>query len=93
MATTLIINASVISYMGNDVLRIVHHKVNESKIGKVSTHSTTSKGKNYVRGKIYLPNSKFTGKEYRLLEVKGIEYTDFMGEKHKGKGYVIFFPE
>ena len=38
------------------------------KVGKITKHVSKAKGKVYIRGKIYLPDNKFMGKKYKLIE-------------------------
>ena len=61
------------------------------KKGRVSPHSRTSKGKKYSAGKIYLSDSRYNGKMYKLYEAENMHLvTD--SRHRKGKGYVVFIP-
>ena len=63
------------------------------KRGKISHHESTSKGKNYSRGKIYLTNSDDVGKAYQLYEVENLHIVDKHKRHRKGKGYIVFMPK
>jgi hypothetical protein len=63
------------------------------KRGKISLHETTSKGKKYTRGKIFLKNSDDTGLIYQLYEVENLRIVDKHKRHKKGKGYIVFIPK
>ena len=63
------------------------------KRGRISIHETTSKGKKYTRGKIYLPNSDDVGLFYQLYEVENLHMVDKHKRHRKGKGYIVFIPK
>jgi hypothetical protein len=62
------------------------------KEGRISLHETTSKGKRYVRGKIYLKNNKDIGSRYQLYEVENLYLTGADKQHKKGKGFIVFIP-
>lgn len=61
------------------------------KTGKISKHTSTIKGKKYSRGKIYLPDDSFTGRQYRLIDIgiKRMSYEAIDGSRLKGIGYIL----
>lgn len=63
------------------------------KRGKISIHETTSKGKKYVRGKIYLQDSDDIGSIYQLYEVENLHIVGKNKQHRKGKGYIVFIPK
>lgn len=63
------------------------------KRGRISKHETTSKGKKYIRGKIYLKNSDYVGLVYQLYEVENLHIVDKHKRHRKGKGYIVFIPK
>ena len=64
------------------------------KKGKITKHVTKAKGKTYTRGKIYLPNNKFIGKKYNLIELdKILPDLENKGVIRKRSGYLIVFNE
>jgi hypothetical protein len=63
------------------------------KTGRISIHETTSKGKNYVRGKIYLKNDKNIGDRYQLFEVENLHLVERNKQHRMGAGYIIFVPK
>ena len=63
------------------------------KKGKVSAHGTTSKGKKYIRGKIYLKDNNDIGSRYQLFEVENLHLVEKNKQHKKGKGYIIFIPK
>ena len=69
----------------------VHTKL--IKRGRISIHETTSKGKKYTRGKIYLSNSDDIGLLYQLYEVENLHIVDKHKHHRKGKGYIVFIPK
>jgi len=60
------------------------------KAGKISKHITKSKGKVYLRSKMYLKDL-FIGKNYELYDLGEVEIEEMFGNI-KGKGLLIFFP-
>src|SRR3989344_3235576 len=46
-----------------------HYELELLKLGKVSKHSTKTRGKTYDKGKIYLSNNIFTNKDYELYDL------------------------
>ena len=71
-------------------LNVKYCEVDIVKTGKISKHTSTTKGKKYHRGKIYLPDDSFTGKRYQLMKVDQIDYETVYGNHKKGTGYLIF---
>ena len=63
------------------------------KEGRVSLHETTSKGRKYIRGKIYLKDPDDIGSRYQLYEVENLHIVDRNKQHMKGKGYVVFIPK
>ena len=63
------------------------------KRGKISLHETTSKGRKYARGKIFLKNSDDAGLMYQLYEVENLHIVDKHKRHKKGKGYIVFIPK
>jgi len=63
------------------------------KKGRISIHETTSKGKKYVRGKIYLKNDNDIGSRYQLFEIENIHLVERNKQHRKGKGYIVFIPK
>jgi hypothetical protein len=74
-------------------LKIEKSRLSLVKKGRISIHETTSKGKKYVRGKIYLKNDKNVGDMYQLFEVKDLHLIERNKQHKKGKGYIIFIPK
>jgi len=58
--------------------------------GRISIHETNSKGKKYVRGKIYLKNDKNNGDRYQLFEVEDLHLVERNNQYRTGTGYIIF---
>ena len=63
------------------------------KRGKISLHETTSKGRKYARGKIFLKNSDDAGLMYQLYKVENLHIVDKHKRHKKGKGYIVFIPK
>lgn len=63
------------------------------KKGRISIHETTSKGKKYVRGKIYLKNDNDIGSRYQLFEIENLHLVEINKQHRKGKGYIVFIPK
>jgi len=61
------------------------------KRGKISLHETTSKGKKYSRGKIFLKDSGDIGSTFFLYKVENMHIIK-QGQHKKGKGYLVFIP-
>lgn len=70
-------------------IKDVHIKL--IKNGKISLHETTSKGKKYSRGKIFLKDSDDIGSIFFLYKVENMHIIKQKQHK-KGKGYVVFIP-
>ena len=71
-------------------LKIEKGHLSFAKKGRISIHETTSKGKKYIRGKIYLKNDKNIGDNYQLFEVENLHLIERDKQHRKGKGYIIF---
>ena len=63
------------------------------KDGRISIHETTSKGRKYTRGKIYLKNSDDVGSKYQLYEAENLHIIDRNKQHRTGKGYIVFIPK
>lgn len=63
------------------------------KKGRISLHQTASKGRKYVRGKIYLKDASAIGLRYQLYEAESLHIVDKNKRHKKGKGYIVFIPE
>ena len=63
------------------------------KKGRISIHETTSKGKKYIRGKIYLKNDNDIGSRYQLFEIENLHLVERNKQHRKRKGYVVFIPK
>ena len=63
------------------------------KDGRVSVHETTSKGRKYTRGKIYLKDSDDIGSRYQLFEIENLHMVERNKQHRKGKGYIVFIPK
>ena len=50
-------------------LQIKKNRLKLVKEDRVSIHETTSEGRKYVRGKIYLKDNEDIGSRYQLFEV------------------------
>ena len=73
-------------------LTIEKSRIRLVKEGRISLHETTSKGKRYVRGKIYLKDSKGIGSRYQLYEVENLHLIGADKQHKKGKGFIVFIP-
>lgn len=62
------------------------------KEGRISLHETVSKGKRYVRGKIYLKDNNDIGSRYQLYEVENLHLIGTDKQHKKGKGFIVFIP-
>ena len=62
------------------------------KEGRISLHETTSKGRRYVRGKIYLKDNNDIGSRYQLYEVENLHLIGTDKQHKKGKGFIVFIP-
>ena len=71
-------------------LQIKETLLNHVKQGKISNHTTISKGKKYHRGKIYLPTSKDNGMDYQLFAINELHLVEKNKHRKKGKGYLIY---
>jgi len=67
-----------IANMGS--LSVKYYEVDIVKAGKISKHTSTTKGKKYSRGKIYLPDDSFTGRRYQLMKKRGYNQEKNLGE-------------
>ncbi len=74
-------------------LTIEKSRLSLVKKGRISIHETTSKGKKYVRGKIYLTNDENIGDRYQLFEVENLHLIERNKQHRKGTGYIIFIPK
>jgi len=74
-------------------IKIEKSRLSLVKTGRISIHETTSKGKKYVRGKIYLKNDKNIGDRYQLFEVDDLHLIERNKQHRRGKGYIIFIPK
>jgi hypothetical protein len=74
-------------------LTIEKSRLSLVKTGRISIHETTSKGKKYVRGKIYLKNDKNVGDRYQLFEVENLHLVERNKQHRKGTGYIVFIPK
>jgi len=63
------------------------------KEGWISIHKTTSKGRKYTRGKIYLKDSDDIGCKYQLFELENLHLVGKNKQHKKGKGYILFIPK
>ena len=63
------------------------------KDGRVSVHETTSKGRKYTRGKIYLKDSDDIGSRYQLVEIENLHIVERNKQHRKGKEYIVFIPK
>lgn len=68
-----------------------HYELELLKLGKVSEHSTKTRGKIYDKGKVYLSNNVFTDKDYELYNLGDLSIEEVFSTI-KGKGRLIFFP-
>ena len=62
------------------------------KLGRVSKHSTKTRGKIYDKGKVYLSNNVFTNRNYELYVLGDLSIEEVFSTIN-GKGLLIFFPE
>ena len=69
-----------------------HFELDLLKVGRVSKHSTKSRGKIYDKGKVYLSDKVFTNKDYELYDLDDLSIEEVFGTI-KGKGLLLFFPE
>ena len=69
-----------------------HYELELLKLGKVSKHSTKTRGKIYDKGKVYLSNNAFTDKGYELYDLGDLSIEEVFSTI-KGKGILLFFPE
>ena len=63
------------------------------KEGRISIHGTTSKGRKYTRGKIYLKDGNDIGSRYELFEIENMHLVERNKQHRKGKGYIVFIPK
>ena len=68
-----------------------HFELELLKLGKVSKHSTKTRGKTYEKGKIYLSDSSFINKDYELYDVRELSIEEVFSTI-KGRGLLIFLP-
>ena len=69
-----------------------HFELELLKVGKVSKHSSKTRGKIYAKGKVYLSDSALTNKDYELYDIGDLSIEEVFGTI-KGKGLLMFFPE
>ncbi len=69
-----------------------HYELELLKVGKVSKHSTKTRGKIYNKGKVYLSNNFFTNKDYELYDLGDLSIEEVFS-KIKRRGVLLFFPE
>ena len=69
-----------------------HYELELLKIGKVSKHSTKTRGKIYDKGKVYLSDNIFTNKKYELYDIGTLTIEEVFSTI-KGKGLLLFFLE
>ena len=69
-----------------------HFELELLKIGKVSKHSTKTRGKIYDKGKVYLSDNILINKDYELYDI-GELCIEEVFSTIKGKGLLIFFPD
>jgi len=74
-------------------LPIKKNRLKLVKEGRVSIHETTSKGRKYVCGKIYLKDNEDIGSRYQLFEVENLHIVERNKQHRKGKGYIVFMPK
>ena len=74
-------------------LPIKKNRLKFVKKGRISVHTTTSKGKKYCRGKIYLKDDGNIGSRYQLFEIENLHLVGKNKQHSKGKGYIVFIPE
>ena len=68
-----------------------HYELELLKFGKVSKHSTKTRGKKYEKGKVYFSDSAFINKDYELYDIGDLSIEEVFSTI-KGKGLLIFFP-
>ena len=56
-------------------LHIKKSNLRFAKDGRVSIHETTTNGRKYTRGKIYLKDSDDIGSRYQLFEIENLQYS------------------
>ena len=69
-----------------------HFELDLLKVGKVSKHSTKTRGKINDKGKVYLSDNTFTDRDYELYDI-GDLFIEEVFSTIKGKGLLKFFPE
>ncbi len=69
-----------------------HYELELLKSGKVSKHSTKTRGKIYDKGKVYLSDNTFTNKDYELYDLGDLSIEEVFSTIN-GKGLLIFFLE
>ena len=74
-------------------LPIKKNRLKFVKKGRISVHGTTSKGKKYRRGKIYLKDDEDIGSRYQLFEIENLHLVGKNKQHRKGKGYLVFIPK
>ncbi|MDG6218873.1 MAG: hypothetical protein QCI00_05490 [Candidatus Thermoplasmatota archaeon] len=74
-------------------LPIKKNRLKFVKKGRISVHGTTSKGKKYIRGKIYLKDDTDIGSRYQLFEIENLHLVGKNKQHRKGKGYLVFIPK
>jgi len=69
-----------------------HYELELLKLGKVSKHSTKTRGKIYAKGKVYLSDNTFTNKNYELYDLGDLSIEEVFSTIN-GKGLLMFFSE
>ena len=88
VATTFNNNANIKRVMKS----FKHFELELSKVGKVSKHSTKTRGKQYIKAKVCLSDDAFVNKDYELYDAGEISIEEVFS-MIKGRGLLIFFPE
>lgn len=60
------------------------------KRGKIVPHKSKSKGKVYLKGKIYMGDSREIGLCYQLYKVDNLHLVNIHKQHRTGKAYVVF---
>ena len=68
-----------------------HFELELLKIGRVSKHSTKTRGKIYDKGKVYFSDITFINKDYELYDIGELSIEEVFSTIN-GKGLLIFFP-
>ena|SRR3989344_6177924 len=65
-----------------------HYELELLKVGKVSKHSTKTRGKIYDKGKVYLSDNAFTDKNYELYDLGDLSIEEVFSTI-KGMGLLL----